>query len=673
MYRNYFQTPILGFYYYPRPQKWTDALIGADLHELAKAGIRQVWLFYDPYYDLEAGERLRWLMDECQRLGLTVVPCLGQFLQLETHPEVKIVNGDGSTSDDPRYWNMGCFRHPKVFELAVERSTRFFREFSDHPALYRWDGIPAMNFVHEAYYRNSVPEFGGEAMKPNCYCEHCREAFRRYLNARGLDPALEPPRDPADPVLWQHWLNCHAEAIPEFLVRLIAATKAVTPLWATHECNDFYPASWQCVYTGNDFWRMAPVLDFGHEDMYPLEFDHRYQCYVYNYTKDVLRSAIGFDKLITANGQAFNSWLGYRLPENSMSEQIYSCIAHGALGLVWWGEFPGEDPDQRYHMLRKTTEPNAQYETLVRQLEGLQPEPASIALLYSWTTMSQARTDDHTYDTLLTYQMLSQSGYRVDVLSEGQVEAGVLKARNYRAFGVMGASALPPGVRLAVDQFVRDGGLLLTDYAVPLDTADSPFTALYPGWHSRSGETPRAYTLSEGIPVAVQLKGMRLILPKGAEILGAFEDGSPALCRIKQGQGQIILVGSYLGWDYTNYPGYYDLSAMFPFHIRRDAALRVWLAQTLSAAGISPRIASTHADVETALWWSADQRKALLVVINHLQQTVQTEVEMITESYTNLREALTGKSLSPKVQMGKVSFPVQLAPLEGRAFWAETL
>ena len=70
------------------------------------------------------------------------------------------------------------------------------------------------------------------------------------------------------------------------------------PVWSTHELNDFYPASWQSVYTGNDWWRMGAVLDFGHEDMYPLEFDHRYQCYVYDYAKDVMRSAVGFDRLV---------------------------------------------------------------------------------------------------------------------------------------------------------------------------------------------------------------------------------------------------------------------------------------------------------------------------------------------------------------------------------------
>jgi hypothetical protein len=413
MFHRYHQEPILGMYYYPDLSKWGDSLIERDLTEIALVGIRAVWLFYDRYYADNEVEKLRQFLDSAHKHGLSVVPVLGLFLQLNDHPEVKIVNADGSTSDDPRYWNMGCFRHPKVFELAAAHAQGFFRDFAEHSALYRIEGLPVMSFVHEAYYRNSVPEFGGGPMQPNCYCPHCRAAFRTYLAERGLNPDIEPPKDSSDPALWQHWLNCHAEAIPDFLRRLITATKAQTPLWATHECNDFYPASWQSVYTGNDFWRMGAVLDFGHEDMYPLEFDHRYQCYVYDYTKDVMRSAVGFEKLITANGQAFNSWAGHRLPENSMSEQVYSCLAHGALGLAWWGEWRETDPDKRYEMLRKTARPNAEYLALVRQLEGFVLERAPVALLYAWTTMSQALNDEHTYDTLLTYMMLIQSGYAV--------------------------------------------------------------------------------------------------------------------------------------------------------------------------------------------------------------------------------------------------------------------
>jgi hypothetical protein len=619
---EYHRHPILGIYYYPHPVQQEDAQIATDLAEIARAGIPAVWLFFDPFYDGDFSDRLRLLLDGAQREGLEIVPVLGQFLQLNDHPEVKIVNADGTTSDDPRYWNMGCFRQPTLLEIARERALRFFRECGEHPALYRLEGKPVMSFVHEAYYRNSVPEFGGGPMKPNCYCSHCRDAFRAYLQARGLNTDVEPPRDNSDPILWQHWLNSHAEAIPQFLDRLIRDVKAEMPLWSTHECNDFYPASWQCVYTGNDFWRMGQVLDFGHEDMYPLEFDHRYQCYVYDYAKDIMRSAVGFDKLVTANGQAFNSWSGYPLPVNSMSEQIYSCLAHGALGMVWWGQWPKDST--RYDLLRQTKPYNEQYLALVEQLEGYILAPAPIALLYSWTTMGQALNDEHTYDTLLMYMLLVQSGFPVDILSEEQVLAGVLEQRGYSALCAMGCAALPDSVHQAVDRFARAGGLVIADYA-PLLT--DVFPPLFNDWRAPLHTKPRHYALDEQVYIPVQIQAQSIRPPVGAEILSRFDDQTPAICRVSHGKGTIILAGSYLGWDYSDYPGYYDLAAMFPFYTRRDEALRRWLVGILSQVGITPPVRSSHPDVEAAVWHSAEGGSAVLIVSNHLQETVQTVIE----------------------------------------------
>lgn len=656
MFPGYYLNPIIGIYYYPKTA--SDELMIHDLHEIAGAHLRSIWLFFDPFYEHKSTDRLQALLDTAHQLGLTVTPVLGQFLQLHEHPEVRIVNADGTTSDDPRFWNMGCFRHPTVIDAATTRVTGFLRDFGDHPALYRLDGRPVMSFAHEAYYRNSIPEFGGGPMRPSCYCEYCSTAFRHYLGTHAMHSGTEPPRDASDPALWQHWLNCHAEAIPDFLTQVIRAANAVTPVWATHELNDFYPASWQTVYTGNDWWRMGAPLDIGHEDMYPLEFDTRYQCYVYDYAKDVMRSALNFEGLATANGQAFHSWLGYQVPDNSMSEQIYSCLAHGALGLVWWGEWREDTPDKRYALTRQTASYNQEYVRLVTLLEGYRLSPARIALLYSWTTMSHALNDDHTYDTLLMYMLLVQCGYPVDILSEDQIAGGMLQKRGYRALGVMGCAALPGPVHEAINQFVASGGLVIRDHAPCLNSA---FPPLYNDWQGQTANL-RVYRLPDTTPVPVQLHAARLRPPDGAHILAVYDDGSPAVVQIRQGQGTIILAGSNLGWDYSNYPGYYDLAAMFPFHTRQDAALRDWLVGTLADAGIMPPAHSSHPDVEVALWQTPECNSGVLIAINHLTETADTAITVEGGDWI-ARDALTGLAVD---YTGALL--LTLKPLEGRAF-----
>lgn len=691
MLTHYHQNPIVGVYYSPNAQ-WGMERIRKDIEVFAESGLNCIWLFFDPAYDYDDSAGLRELLDHAEKVGIGITPALGQFLQLRDHPNSKIVNADGTTSDDPRYWNMGCFRHPDLLKIATGRATRFFKEFADHPALFRIEGKPLMNFVHEAYYRNNVPEFGSGPMTPNCYCDYCLAAFRDYLAAQGLDSNTPAPKTNADPVLWQHWINCHAEAIPSFLQRLIAATKNQTPVWATHECNDFYPASWQSVHTGNDWWRMGAVLDFGHEDMYPLEFDTRYVCYVYDYAKDIMRSARNFQGLITGNGQAFNSWLGYQLPPNSMMEQIYSGLSHGMLGLVWWTELPGintrnttrpaEEQDEdaiRYHMIRQTADANRAYFDLVQKLAGYQLSQAKIALLYSWTTMSQELSDSHTYDTLLTYMLLVQGGYPVDMLSEAQVANGILHERNYDVLFTLGCAALPPEVHGAIGQYLEQGGTVIADYAPHLN---DDFPPIFAQWRTPSlvdlhgqmvsSTKPRTYTLPDGTPIPVQLAAAPLQPPSHAEICGVFNDGSPAICQIRQGQGHILLMGSYLGWDYSNYPGYYDLGAMFPFHIQQDAQLRDYILGVVQAAGVIPPAVSSHPDVEVGVWHgSTSQRdKYVLLVTNHLQETVESTVRLAVGEGT---WRLTDSPNHNQTQQegGEFLLTVQLAPLQGAAYFVD--
>lgn len=671
MFQNYLQNPILGVYYSFWKTQQDQSLMRADLDVMADCHLQSIWLFFDPFYHNNNIDELRELLDYAHEVGLQIIPVLGQFMQLEDNPASKIVNADGTTSDNPRFWNMGCFRQPYLLERATARATGFFRDFGDHPALYRLDGKAVMSFVHEAYYRNNVPEFGGGEMQPSCYCDHCRAAFREYLAARGLDPDTEPPVDNRDPVVWQLWQDCHAEAIPDFLHKLITATKAHTPLLATHECNDFYPASWQSVYTGNDWWRMGAVLDFGHEDMYPLEFDTRYVCYVFNYAKDIMRSAMGFDGLITANGQAFNSWLGYPIPDNSMSEQVYSALAHGALGLAWWPQLWRRDGDEqadRYDLLRQTTQPNIEYMTLVKKLAGYQLARAKVALLYSWTTMSQELADNHSYDCLLLYMLLTQLGHPVDILSEQQVIDGVLQAREYGALVVPGCAALPTAVHEALNAFTQAGGLLIADYAPHLNDEFPPACSQ---WRGTAQAQARLYTLPFNRHVPIQLQAGVLTPPDDAVVLAHYADGGPAICQIAQGAGHIILAGSYLGWDYSNYPGYYDLGKMFPFHVRQEAPLRQFVAELLHDADIEPPATSTNPHVEVGVWHNEDRSSFIVLVINHLQTVEHTTVTLAVDAGEwTVRRLVADEAVSHQPGTDGLTWNVDLDGLQGVAFEA---
>jgi beta-galactosidase GanA len=602
------------------------------------------------------------------------------------HPEVKIVCADGSTSDDPRYANIGCFNHPYLMDVSKKMIKEFLEAFKDHSSLYRIDGLPLLSFIHEAYYRTDIPEFGGSPLKPCCYCGYCVEDFRKKMKEKygdveefnerhGTDFSswedLEPPRSDVNPSLWKEWLDYHSDIIPNFLEELIEYAKSITPVLSTHELNDFYPCTYQCVYSGNDIWRMARVIDIGHEDMYPLEFDHRYVIYVYEYIKDAVRTAMGFEKIYTGNGQSFNSWLGYKIPPASMSEQVYSTLAHGALGLVWWVDW-GD-----LGLWAQTAKPNAEFARLISALKDYELTRAEVALVYPWTTM-QLRTDDaYSMDNLLFYMALVRSGYPVDVISEDQILGGLLEERGYKILCTVGSSVFPPDVAEKIREFVRKGGVLIADYE---KGGIGEFTPVYPELMGKSPTKHVIYEIDTDDPSLRAMNGTtipignlceQLRTPETGKTVARFENGEPAVIMVQEGSGRIIKAGSFLGWDYSNYPGHYDFAVMFPFLIRRNEDVREMISRIIKGSGVQPPAESENPDVEVAFWRS--RGRSLVLAINHLNEPSETaiQVRVDTSSSHRVREFFTGEEISSGTRGNRLIFRSSHSNFEGKAYIIE--
>ncbi len=684
--RDYFRDPIVAAYVFvPRREEGARSEVDRILSAVKEAGATSIWLLIS-----DAGnDVLGYMLDRAYSLGLRVTPVLNPYVSIEEHPEVKIVNYDGTTSDDPRYWNIGCFNHPFLMEAAKKLVREFLERFGSHPALYRIGGLPLISFVHEAYYRNDVPEFGGGPLKPCCYCKHCTEKFREAMkrkygsierfNARhGTGYAsweeLEPPRSDERPSLWKEWLDYHAEVIPSFLDELIRYAKSIAPLLATHELNDFYPCTYQCVYSGNDIFRMARVIDVGHEDMYPLEFDHRYVIYVYEYIKDLVRSAMGFDKLYTANGQAFNSWMGYRIPPGSTVEQVYSCLIHGSLGIVWWVDWRALD------LWYSTKEANEIYKALVRELEGYEMQRAEVALLYSWTSMEMKRNDLYYMNNLLFYTLLARSSVPVDVISEQQVLDGILERRGYKVLCAVGCPALPPDVSGKIREFVEGGGTLILDYA---GEGTGEFQQVYPELVSSPAAEHVAYTVSSAVPWLSDLSGKVIpvgvsgmcenLSAAGGAVAARFEDGEPAVVVSKRGRGMVVKAATMLGYDYANYPGYYDLAVMFPFVVRWNEAVREMVMSALREAGVRPPATSSNPAVEVGVWRRPDGGRLMLLAVNHLREPAESTVtvRVNSEGEYAVKDFFSGEQLGAPLGGGELSLKVRLDPFQGKAFVIE--
>lgn len=682
---EYFGDPIVAAYFHTPLGLKSDAErvreIDKCLAAVKEANAASIWVLISNVKD----EGVRYLLNRALSLGLRVVPVFQPFISIVEHPEVKIVCADDSTSDDPRYFNIGCFNNPYLMEKTRELVRDFLEQFKDHPALYRIAGLPLISFIHEAYYRTDVPEFGGGPLKPCCYCEHCIEKFRESMkkkhqsievfnskhgtNLRSWE-SLEPPREPSNPSFWKEWLDFHADIIPGFLHEIIEFAKSIAPILSTHELNDFYPCTYQCVYSGNDIWRMAKVIDIGHEDMYPLEFDHRYVIYVYEYIKDAVRAAMGFDGLYTANGQSFNSWLGYKIPVASMFEQVYSCLAHGSLGLVWWVDWNQLD------LWAKTKRPNEEYSQLVDALKDYEISKAEVALIYPWTSMELKRDDTYCMDNLLFYTALVRSSIPVDIISEQQVADGILEKRGYKVLCTVGCPVLPPEVAAKIRTFVENGGVLIQDSE---GQGVGEFKSAYPELVLQPSAEHVIYTIEADTPLLSRLNGKIIAIgigslcedlnvDGGSKIIAKFEDGKPALVAVKKGSGIVIKAATLLGWDYSNYPGHYDFAVMFPFIIRRDENVREMVLGLLKEAGVQPPAESTSPDVEVGVWRGKED--LMVFVVNHLDQrsTSTVTVNLSSDGKYVVQDFFSREACQVRPNGRKITFKVDLANFQGKAY-----
>ncbi|MEM1582386.1 MAG: beta-galactosidase [Candidatus Bathyarchaeia archaeon] len=680
--KEYFKSPIVGAYLHILPMIKSREEIDKYLHAIKNANATCIWAFVGGV-DVTL---LKYFMDKAYEMGLKVTPVLQPFVSISEHPEVKIVNADGTTSDDPRYSNIGCFNHPYLFEVSKKLVKDFLENFKDHPALYRIGGAPLVSFVHEAYYRNDVPEFGGGPLKPCCYCKYCVEDFKarmkeKYGNVESFNAKhktgikswddLEPPKDKSNASLWKKWFDYHAEIIPNFLERLIKYARSITPVLATHELNDFYPCTYQCVYSGNDIWRMARVIDIGHEDMYPLEFDHRYVIYIFEYIKDIVRSAMGFNRLYTGNGQSFDSWLGYKIPVASMFEQVYSTLAHGALGIVWWVDW------RNLELWAQTSQPNSEYARLVSALRSYELTRAEVALLYPWTTMQLKTDDNYPMDNLLFYTALVRSGFPVDVISEDQIVNGVLENRRYKVLCTIGNSTLPIGVVQEIKEFVREGGTLIADYeGVSIDE----FASAYPNLVNQTSEEHVIYKIETKIPSLSGMNGTiipventceELNVPCNAEVIAKYEDGKPAIIKFPDGRGRVIKAGSFLGWDYSNYPGHYDFAVMFPFLIKRNEKVRELISGLLKDSGVHPPAESSNPNVEVAVW--RGKGCFIVLAVNHLNEKLKATLKVrvdIAEQY-EVKDFFTRTIINSEKHGNMIAFKIELSGFQGKPYLIE--
>jgi beta-galactosidase len=530
-------------------------------------------------------------------------------------------------------WPGLCFDHEQVVSAGEAFLAAVAGRYRDHPALTVWDVWNEPHLEPASYFPDRI----------YCYCPASQGRFRGWLQVRygdldALNAAwsrrysdwaqVRPPRlfeSIPDMLDWREfwfanlarWLDrrCRTvrDADPGRPVMTHVALSGFTGQLATHTLDEYTLTDSVDVFGTSSFptWLMAgdPV-----EHLFNL---------------DTARAAAAGKPFWQAELQGGRGRRDGRRSTrhpapDTVALELWNALATGASGAVFWQwrpellgpESPGYGlctpdggPTER---LRAASE----FATLAAdpRLASVTPEPPAVGLLVSRRSALHAFATDRSMalyrDSVLgAYRMLVDTDITVDVLHDVRVAADGVPA-NVRAIYWPMPSTSTPALAAALDAFVRAGGTLVAEGGPGEYGETGARSPRVPG----SGldklfgvEQVDADIVDEpaiSLATGGTLLGMwqrEYVRLAGAEAIGWFGDGTPAVTRHAVEAGEAALVATY-----PSLAGKGDLTALLPVPVLQRA-LR-WAEPGPGRYSRAVRLADGQPAVIAVNWTAQPQR-----------------------------------------------------------------
>ena len=480
---------------------------------------------------------------------------------------------DGKQSSDG-FFNV-CFTHPQNRAVGRKEITDEFRGAGGHPA-----GHPAL---YGYIFQDEVQHHANA-----CYCEHCRTAFRQWLNGRYVSidklnevwsgnyagfKIIDPPLPLAfygtdakavnkkvNRYAWYDWLQFKdwsmADYINEFteLIHELAPGKVV----ANHLIPDYF-SSYGFHWRDNPF-----VLQANVDQAQASQWGDRYGISFHANVESHVR------KPAWCTGT--NPFVGPRL----RWAQVYSGYMHGYQGVLWFFYNPYWEGGIDFGLLeldprgsrgaryRRAVEVNGVVRQIAPVLGKLPTAKAPIGLFWSDATVIQNPNNSASdTDRFGLYRALNRLQLEPVILLDSQLTMEQLKPLKVVLLG--GAWDMPPQTAEVLREYVKAGGQLIA----------STNTAFYDHGHKethaladvfgarqssrirlteqlelkRSGEANAPVTYmtfnKRSIPIIGYTQNVDI---DGAKVLAKAEsDYKPLLMRNSFGKGSAVLASFTLG------------------------------------------------------------------------------------------------------------------------------
>ncbi|MCF7808308.1 MAG: beta-galactosidase [Candidatus Marinimicrobia bacterium] len=504
------------------------------------------------------------------------------------YPDASMVTRDGvrigpQTQPHRQIGGLGyCFNHQGVRKHMENFLHETIMRYTNHPALEIWNvgSEPELtsSMAEMREYANDHQKMG----QMLCYCSNCQTAFKAWITDKYVEinrlnikwnrnyssfEEVEIPRTRNtfnDMIDWRmFFVHTLGENVKQRFKIAKTEDQGRHPLMCHHVFIQGFPLT----STANDPWNVAQYGDLhGFTQMDDMMMI------------DVLRSSAGDKPVISAEMLMLPGYtldLPDPVSEDDIKRFIFSGVAGNLKGFIFWQYRPEllgrEAPTWGLSGLAGESTPTLdQFASCGSVLQdnaelilGAKPQKAGAALLYhpenqifGWASTGAENT---VTDSLLgAHRALYESNHQIDIIHPNHLSMEQLES--YQILILPFPYVLGDKLAQLIKEWVKAGGTLLAEaYFGGWDIEKGKHASEVPAYgfaevfgvkHNFAVPVKNAVKINLGGEPAIQSLYGSLVRENieliGAEVIGTFEDDTPAITRSQYGQGVAIYCATYL-------------------------------------------------------------------------------------------------------------------------------
>lgn len=588
----------------------------------------------------------------------------------QRYPDGRFVDRSGAVIDSqaaPGY----CIDHAGVRRELVQFIEALSREANRFPALYGWDvwSEPhVINWADFPYLAN--PEF--------CFCQRTQARFREWLRAkyqtlaalnaawyRGFETwdQVQPPRFPTilsytDYLDWRAFIDDKLAGDLKTRVDAVRTADHTHPITSHADAPALFTSPMD-GYGEPDDWKMASNADFYGTSIYPM---HSESNRPWSYA--MLAASLDFERSAgLSNGKAF--WIGelqagqgttgMRIPEPVTAHDVeywmWQVIAHGAKEIAVYAWYPMSSgfESNGYGLINLdgTLTDRARGAGQVAQIlsrnapDLLESKPAAaqVAIFYDrlsymvgGSESSLSKLGDAERDSLLgLHRAFLERQIPVDFVGSRDIAEN--RVDQYKILFLPYSVMLSRAVAAGIKRYVENGGTAVAEARLGWNDERGFASDVIPGFGlsevfgareklirpvDKAQISLEASSKLPDIAPGQQATGAAfeedLEPSPGAQVLGRFSSGEPAIVENSFGKGRAIILGSF---------------AALAFERDSSNSTGQLLRSLARAAGVSPEVeVSGNGSDKVEVRRLVSDRRQLLLIFNHADAPAEANISV---------------------------------------------